>query len=560
MVAAEIELRTYRMLDALGARLEGAREPETVARAALRAGVEFFEARAGCLAALDPATGQAAVVTSHPVQHGWDLARLSAFGRGERPPVVPGLILAPVRRRRRTWQVLALWRPEGFREGEPHAAARLARMISELIASIDRERMIEVRARIERKLMEQLRPQDLFYQILHGLRSLTGYDHSSALFIAGEREDALQLAAEQIAWRKAKSGRIGLRLALTPALRAKMATGGVRAFERVGGAWRGVGHDDGAELAELLDDDAGDDRAPAPREAALLCAPLVARAEVVGALKVASLARGSLAAYEADLMAAFLPQAALAIHNSRHTAFLEARMLAAEKKHAMADLARGVAHDVNNALGTVLPRVQQLREDLRLGPLDPELAGRDLAEIERGLQSCRRIFGGMLAFARGAARGRGQGDVRRAVEGALTLLRDGLRRRRIEVRASIPDGLPAVRIAQADLERVLFNLMANARDAMPEGGALSVGAAPQEGSARVWVEDTGGGIPAADLERVHEPFFTTKAQGHGLGLAVCRSILWEARGDLRIESQEGRGTRVEIVVPLAEPRPKPREA
>ena len=79
-------------------------------------------------------------------------------------------------------------------------------------------------------------------------------------------------------------------------------------------------------------------------------------------------------------------------------------MLIAERKHAMADLARGVSHDVNNALGAVLPLVQQLREEIDQGTLDPAVAAADLAQFERSIQVCRRIFGGMLNFARGTAR------------------------------------------------------------------------------------------------------------------------------------------------------------
>jgi two-component system, NtrC family, sensor kinase len=558
MMPPELELRLYRFLDALEARLGSSRDPEAIARAALRAAIEFADAGAGCLAAIDAGAREARVLTSFPAAQAWDLELLARFARRERPPIVPGLLLAPLYRRRRTWQVLALERHEGFAPGTGRALGRVARTVSRLVAEVDRERLDEVRARIERKIIEQLRPQDLFYQILHGLRSLTGYDHSSALFIAGEREDVLQLAAEQIAWRKAKSRRIGLRLGLPKEVRAAMAEGGVRTFEREGRAWRETSGAGTAALAELLDSADDDAAADEPSASAMLCAPLVTREGVVGALKVASVHGGSLGPYETELVAAFLPQAAVAVHNSRRAEYLEARMLAAEKKHAMADLARGVAHDVNNALGAVLPRVQQLRQDTLAGPLDAHLLEQDLGEIERSLQSCKRIFGGMLAFARGAGRGRGKGDVRRAIDGALNLLRDGLKRRQVEVAIDVPADLPAVRAGQADLERVLFNLMGNARDAMPQGGRLTIGAARDGERVRVWVEDTGTGIAARDLERVHEPFFTTKAQGHGLGLAVCRSILWEVKGDLTIASREGQGTRVEIVVPPSERRQEAR--
>jgi len=79
-------------------------------------------------------------------------------------------------------------------------------------------------------------------------------------------------------------------------------------------------------------------------------------------------------------------------------------MLEAEKKHAIANLARGVSHDVNNALGSVLPLVQQMLADLQSGDIETHLLAEDLQQIEQSLQTCRRIFGGMLAMARDRAR------------------------------------------------------------------------------------------------------------------------------------------------------------
>ena len=100
--------------------------------------------------------------------------------------------------------------------------------------------------------------------------------------------------------------------------------------------------------------------------------------------------------YEVELVSQFLPQTAVALRNARRAESLEQRVLIAERKHAMADLARGVSHDVNNALGAVLPLVQQLREEIDQGTLDPAVAAVDLAQFERSIQVCRRIFGGML--------------------------------------------------------------------------------------------------------------------------------------------------------------------
>ena len=104
----------------------------------------------------------------------------------------------------------------------------------------------------------------------------------------------------------------------------------------------------------------------------------------------------SLGSYEADLVSRFMPHAAVALRNARRTESLERTILKAERKHAMADLARGISHDINNALGGVLPLVQQLRDEAAVGKLDADVAAQDLEQIERSMLVCRRIFGGML--------------------------------------------------------------------------------------------------------------------------------------------------------------------
>src|SRR5262249_6565157 len=147
-------------------------------------------------------------------------------------------VMAPVGRRGRPWALLGLRSEHDFERQSARALLRVARMISESIETMDWRRIVEVRARIDRKIMEQLRPKDLFYQILHGLRSLTNYDHSSALLICDPREDALEVVAEQIAWLKGKSRRIGLRLPLNEGLWRLMRESTIYGFNRDEGGWR----------------------------------------------------------------------------------------------------------------------------------------------------------------------------------------------------------------------------------------------------------------------------------------------------------------------------------
>jgi signal transduction histidine kinase len=176
----------------------------------------------------------------------------------------------------------------------------------------------------------------------------------------------------------------------------------------------------------------------------------------------------------------------------------------------------------------------------------------DLQQIEQSLQTCRRIFGGMLTLARGAAHKVGQGDVHRAIECTLAILEDNLKRQGVRLSIDLARGLPLIRGGQGDLEQLFLNLLSNARDAMPAGGLLSIQALRSGDKVEVVILDTGSGIASEHLSQIEEPFFTTKHNGSGLGLSICRSILWEIQGDLKISSQEGVGTEVRVLLPLLE--------
>ena len=544
------EVRLLRFLSEIAGRLRETRDAHAALRFIVRASRDHFDASAACLAVTKPPHERAELHFNLPPEHVWDLHTYAAAVRGEKPAVQPHTMFARIRRRDRGWGVLALARPASeFDKSERQALVRVGVTVSALLGEFDHDRMREVRDRIDRKIMEELRPIDLSYQILDALRSLTRYDHSSAVLMNDGTNAALELVADQIAWRKGKSARIGMRFPMSPQVQQWLQDGVVHGFTRdPGGAWREWDDRPMQALAQLLDYNHGGGDEP---EAEMLCAPLRGRDGVLGLLKVSARHAQTFGTYESELLSAFLPQAAIAVHNAQRTESLESKMIAAERKHAMADLARGVAHDLNNALGAVLPLVQQLCEEASSGTLDRATCSEDLKQIEQSLHTCRRIFSGMLTFARRAAASVGEGSVRQAVENTLAILEEGLRKRAIDLHLDVPETLPFVRGAQSDLEQLLLNLVTNARDAMPDGGRLTIGARYQEPQLLVVVEDTGCGIAPDVLPRVHEPFFTTKLNGSGLGLSICRSIVWDIGGDMRFESRPGAGTRVTLLLPAS---------
>ena len=561
MLPSVRELAALKFLDGLRTQLRDVREPDHALRSALRDAREFFHATQACIASLQPGRSEAGVVVALPKDSSWDLDVLTRFIRHQHPPVQPHMLIGPVRRRGGAWGALAVIRRDRpYDREDGRLLVRVSTALSDAIHQIDRERMRGVRDRIDRKIMEQIHPKDLFYQILDGLRSLTHYDHSSALFIREDGEPALRLVAEQIAWTKAKSRRIGLRLPVNDEAATLLQSGRVYGFDRraSGGDWQAWNGQPAAALARLLDyNDPAAAEAHQAAEGSMLCAPLVTPDGLIGVLKIAARHPGQLKPYDAELVEHFRRQAAMAIQNLHRTESLRARVLTAERKHAMADLARTVSHDVNNALGSMLPLVQQLQEDLRRGTLRLDVLSDDLEQVQKSLQVCRRIFGGMLSFSRGAARKSRYGQVRRAIDTASAILKYGLSRSGIELSVDVPEDLPSVACGQSDLEQVFLNLLTNAREAMPNGGRITVVVRSAGDVVEISIADSGCGISAEHLPRVLEPFFTTKAHGNGLGLSICRAVLWEVDGTIAIQSEPGKGTRVEVGVPEATPQPQP---
>jgi PAS domain S-box-containing protein len=233
---------------------------------------------------------------------------------------------------------------------------------------------------------------------------------------------------------------------------------------------------------------------------------------------------------------------------------LEEQLHLASRLESIGRLAGGVAHDFNNLLAAMLGSL-----DLIDGHAD-ERVREDLATIRHSALRARDLTRQLLAFARK------QPVVWRTVDLSV-LVRDVQRlfQRLVGPRVTISIvtlGNPLVSADPALLEQVLVNLVVNARDAMPDGGRLEIhvesGTADPitapHGVARLSVVDTGIGMNEATRTRIFEPFFSTKAQGTGLGLASSYGIIQQHRGDIRVESEPQRGTRFIVTLPCIAPR------
>jgi len=538
----------------LTARFRKGRDPEAVLRQGLRLSMDFFQASSGCIAVLPSNDDLAEIQFTLPRVDDWNLAMLAAFIKGEPTETVPHQMFSRIRRRERKWGVISIaCDGADFRWEARRAFSLVGETVSEIIDRMDLERLREVRSRIDHKIMEQVRPKDLVYQILHGLRSLTDYDHSASLLMCNDANDSIEVAAEQIAWRKGKSKHVGLKLPMPHDVRALLQEDTVYCFQREELQWLERDGRSAVAIADLLDYNLHNctDVKESP-EHSMLCAPLLMRDRLLGVIKVASLHRDALGPYEVDLVSRFLPQVSIAIQNTQRTESLEESILIAERKHAMADLARGVSHDVNNAVGSLLPLIQQMLHDANDGECDPAVLVEDLQQIETSVQVCRRIFGGMLRFARGAAQNAGDVYLEQEIECALSLLQDSLVRNRITTNVNLPEQFAPIRGVQSEVEQLLLNILGNARDAMPHGGSITIAGSCSNDLVTLEITDSGCGIPKRLLTQILEPFFTTKTSGNGLGLSICRSILSQMNGKMEIMSTPGIGTKVTLLLPTIE--------
>ncbi|HTR87209.1 MAG TPA: ATP-binding protein [Reyranella sp.] len=230
-----------------------------------------------------------------------------------------------------------------------------------------------------------------------------------------------------------------------------------------------------------------------------------------------------------------------------------------QKMESIGQLTGGVAHDFNNLLTAVLGNLELLRKRLPADPGVERLIDGAMQGAQRGAALTQRL----LAFARRQALEPKPIDLGFLVQGMAELLRRSIGPS-IHMDLDLPSGLPAALADANQLELALLNLAVNARDAMPEGGTLTIAIASIETDEAtdlagghylgLVVSDTGSGMDGETLRRATEPFFSTKevGKGTGLGLSMIHGLALQLGGTLRLFSEAGHGTRAELWLPVAE--------
>jgi signal transduction histidine kinase len=252
------------------------------------------------------------------------------------------------------------------------------------------------------------------------------------------------------------------------------------------------------------------------------------------------------------------------LHDAAEKQALSAQLLQAQKMEALGLLAGGVAHDFNNILTAIIGYA-----NLALSALEPGRPERDdLEQILVAAERAAALTKSLLAFSRKQPTELGPVDLRQVLSGMEKMVKRLVGE---DVQVEVTTG-PEKVVAMADggqVGQILLNLAANARDAMPRGGTLSIaigrashpppgaweGGAPPEEAACLTVSDTGSGMEESVRQRIFEPFFTTKGQGRGtgLGLSIVHGVVTQHRGAVEVSSAPGHGTTFRVFLPLAPP-------
>ncbi len=235
---------------------------------------------------------------------------------------------------------------------------------------------------------------------------------------------------------------------------------------------------------------------------------------------------------------------------------LEQQLIQSDKLSALGQLVAGVAHELNNPLTSISGYAQLL---LRNRTLNDEVRA-DLEQIRQQAERAGRIVRNLLMFAREHKPERLATQINEVIQSTLALQVYQLRVDNITVQLDLDPELPSTVADPHQLQQVLLNLITNARQAMNERGSgiLTIRTRRHEAADGRYIEisisDNGVGIPAQYLDKVFNPFFTTKpvGQGTGLGLSICYGIIQEHQGQIWIESREGVGTTVFIRLPIIE--------
>ncbi len=232
---------------------------------------------------------------------------------------------------------------------------------------------------------------------------------------------------------------------------------------------------------------------------------------------------------------------------SEEGARLQEQLRHADRLATIGQLAAGVAHEINEPLGSILGFAQLAGKH----PQVPEQVSRDLARIADASLHAREIIKKLMTFARQTPPSKSSVDLNELIADGLTFFEDRCAKAGVELVRKPDPQLSSVTADSAQINQVVINLMVNALQAMPDGGTLEVTTSASTDWVELLVADTGEGMSAEVLEKIFLPFFTTKDvdEGTGLGLSVVHGIVTAHDGSIDVESHPGQGSTFRVRLP-----------
>ncbi len=302
----------------------------------------------------------------------------------------------------------------------------------------------------------------------------------------------------------------------------------------------------------------------------LVVIPLLAREKALGAIAADFVDSDKNVTKEAlDSVMVFAQQAGLAIHNAfmyqelktfsqqmeekiqETTAVLrktEAQLVRSEKLAALGQLAAGIAHEIRNPLTSINILIHSLTENFSSEDSQRE----DLKVIEEEIDRINEILDRFLRFAKPAPPLLEKTEVATIFEETLQLIRPRMEKQGVRVEKQF-HALPMILMDREQMKQVALNLLLNAVQAMPSGGTLAIkGQNSEDGQwITISIQDSGVGIPDEDINRLFDPFFSTREGGIGLGLSIAHRIIDQHQGKIEVESAPGKGTLFTLWLPVS---------